>query len=963
MKLDRGFHVPGYEEYEEDADQFRRDYNAQLDHSMRMYGIRTEAELMSGYIEKLHAKVADQEKNDIQDTARLLKKKLIEDFRQRFNKETPNDEESRLKRASAWYFVTYGNKWPVEKYYIEEGGSHGRHKATPTQFLSFPWVVSDLLAKIYARNAKEGRTSQRSVTKTIGISVYNEFRRCSPDLISGWKSRQQLLRKVKKCLKPLGHVFISGLSAAMLFGDSTRVELVLVHRDKSVRSSIEVESALQKRAIHNIKDHLYGVLKDTAKSPEGLKFSRLAFQLISSKTQGNPKHNNWAEISAVCSELLRWSVIVRYLCKHPFLLPICRLMMEWISATELLGPRYAFIDLHVIPFMLLNMCLRKQYIHPLEMQEADELYCRALCGENVYLFPNQEDWEKTIVIASNETLSTVFGRYLLDFFRGSHEQIDGQIDSSFDGILCDGDCPSSFRQLLGDRTADILLEEMDRAFHCLSLHSDASVLFRKHAVEKLFFIDMQAAWTILGNELQFSRFMQSCTGADDIEVYPRPGSKAPGLVVKAAGTAAALSIVEKAVWALNGRHAHEEKNKALYVRGLATVEGAHLYLIEGSETQDEIIVLEDYYSSHHPHHDNLPRYVVRMSQPPGGQAVAGGLNAAFTQFQEHFKEQLKMLNRYYSHELHGDCDLFIRFGKSYVLRPPRSFVEDGCVSVRDLLEAIDSKRRHSIHPLWQDAMNIRRPSTRRYFDSQRQKYKNDRGPASFSFFSRIENDCMALLYEWMKSHGYQTDHNVTEKYALGVARDGSENVVYFDKDLQLQYVRNTDVRWLVTDVKRSFQTSGRQETSLTGTECDIRFMLRTLVTPDRSIKQSLAEGLEGALYWPADDDKRRSAMEQKKPLVRDDLMDGHVFSLRHEKRAAFCNHAAPGALSQVVMEVTEYKTHSRPAYGEFKAAENYLDVRLKPDTEPLLNGIDVGQYLEDLWRLAFSISDVIQQRQ
>lgn len=55
--------------------------------------------------------------------------------------------------------------------------------------------------------------------------------------------------------------------------------------------------------------------------------------------------------------------------------------------------------------------------------------------------------------------------------------------------------------MVKEQKIEIIRTEMDRAFHRLSLHVDASVLLTRAPVEKIFFIKINFAQNVAGSEV------------------------------------------------------------------------------------------------------------------------------------------------------------------------------------------------------------------------------------------------------------------------------------------------------------------------------------------------------------------------------------------------------------------------------------------------------------------------------
>ncbi|CAD7703173.1 unnamed protein product [Ostreobium quekettii] len=967
VRAHSGFIVKGYEAFEEEAKVARTQYNNDLHHTMKMYGIRTEEELMSGHIETLHEKVHDKEVDDVRETVKLIRRKLIETFRNRFEEGLGKDEEKRLQKASAWYLVTYGDDPTlcVETYDPEQdprrrGEIGGKNrKAGPRRFLSFPWVVSDVLAKVYYSNMKNNpQGSMLSIATIIGMSVIHKFEETGFSLIDNWSERCGVLKTVKERLAPIGYTFMTGLSASMLFDEKGKIEFVLVPSREGDRNSAERDLKLQRRIMDGAHDLLYVELEKTKRPPGDPKHAMLLCKLAKPLTK--VASGTWAEITVLTSALKKWSTVVMYMKQYPYLLPLLRLLAGWVKGTGLTDPGRGLVDSCVVPFMFLNMCLNDGEFPILSTAEVEEVCEMVACGRDVCLFADLEGWQRVVkaALGMDAQRKGSLGDLLLEFFRHGRRHIDDPIQPCFRGVLFKEGSPS-FGQLMGDRAAHLLLEEMDRACHRLSLRADASALLTVDRLEQLHYIETNAAYSILGAESGFGKFLRRRSGATEIEVFPRTDPKAPGLLIRAVGTAAAHWSVGRIVRNLGGQYANDEKNTALYTRASSATEGAYCYLMEGAESQGDRIVLEDYHRPCHPYHDRAAKSVARMCTTVDLAPLSGALDSNFAAFMEHFLKQLGRMDRLYAPQMHGDCDLRVQFGKSYIRGALWELGEDGLCTVGMLRQALEKRKKGEVHPAWVEAAKTRRACTRRHVNTRDLKYREVGNSASFSFFPQINRASRSGVEEWVRGKGL-IGRDAEEAYELLVTRDGVEDVACYDERLNLRHVAAPDLRWAVVDVKRAFLRKPPARGGVDGAECDIRFILRTQFPPDHDIRQAAATGLHGALSWAA---AGQSPAGTQMPRVGRELMEaGQALSLRHERRRIFKSCRAGGGLSNVQVELTECGVLSRPAYGRFSHADNYLNVQLRPLAECLRTGesASVGSFLEDVWRLAFELSNVIQ---
>ncbi|KAL9247739.1 hypothetical protein vseg_021140 [Gypsophila vaccaria] len=143
----------GFEDYVPDAYYHKSQYDYKLGNLMDYYGIKTEAEILSGNIMRM-SKSFDKRKDA--EAVTMAVRSLRKEARGWFN-ERENDSDlgtdGLYAKASAWYYVTYHPSYFGQ---YNEGMKRDH-------FLSFPWCVYDKLVTI-KKNKKLAR-------KSYGLSV------------------------------------------------------------------------------------------------------------------------------------------------------------------------------------------------------------------------------------------------------------------------------------------------------------------------------------------------------------------------------------------------------------------------------------------------------------------------------------------------------------------------------------------------------------------------------------------------------------------------------------------------------------------------------------------------------------------------------------------------------------------------------------------------------------------------
>ncbi|CAH9146430.1 unnamed protein product [Cuscuta epithymum] len=142
---DPDMEVDGFEDFIEEAFNCKTRYDFKLGNLMDYYGIKTEAEVLSGGVIKT-SKFFDRRRDA--DAVSFAVRALKKEARSWFKKGSESAEDL-LAKASAWYHVTYHHTY-WGNYNEDMNRAH---------FISFPWCVYDKLIQI--KRAKTGNRALR----------------------------------------------------------------------------------------------------------------------------------------------------------------------------------------------------------------------------------------------------------------------------------------------------------------------------------------------------------------------------------------------------------------------------------------------------------------------------------------------------------------------------------------------------------------------------------------------------------------------------------------------------------------------------------------------------------------------------------------------------------------------------------------------------------------------------------
>lgn len=137
---DKDLEVEGFDKYREEALTYKSQYDSRLTTLMDHYGVRNEADIISGNIASLSNFVGgNKRKGDIRETILASVKALKNEARGWFQGNSDTDKQ--FAKASAWYYVTYHpSYWGNRNNHVRDDNSG--------HLISFPWVTHDILLRI-----------------------------------------------------------------------------------------------------------------------------------------------------------------------------------------------------------------------------------------------------------------------------------------------------------------------------------------------------------------------------------------------------------------------------------------------------------------------------------------------------------------------------------------------------------------------------------------------------------------------------------------------------------------------------------------------------------------------------------------------------------------------------------------------------------------------------------------------
>ncbi|KAE8654455.1 RNA-dependent RNA polymerase 1 [Hibiscus syriacus] len=142
LSYDPDMEFEGYLAHVNDALHYKRLYDHKLASLMLRFGVKTEAEIISGCILKL-SKHYDR-RVDLENIIAAVKS-LRKEAKGWFNEKVSSSPEDKFAKASAWYHVTYHPSF----WGLSRDGADEQH------FISFPWCIHDKLLPIKRENSSK----------------------------------------------------------------------------------------------------------------------------------------------------------------------------------------------------------------------------------------------------------------------------------------------------------------------------------------------------------------------------------------------------------------------------------------------------------------------------------------------------------------------------------------------------------------------------------------------------------------------------------------------------------------------------------------------------------------------------------------------------------------------------------------------------------------------------------------
>ena len=239
LRLDKSFLLPGNDSFVKNAKEVYHWYRDKMESLMRLYGIETEAEIITGCFMKLRNRLR-KEKTEI---AELVGKELFairSYLRREFFREFRSDgqwlkgevliwDEMRLK-ASAWYRVAYT---------LADDQANDSDPSHRKRLLGFPWFINDVMLAIKTRKDQSSQPQAIDISATVGQSLVRLFHEEKDWLLEEFKARiraKDVVSRHLQAAESTSSMSIVGSTATLLFDKTSDLDLCFLPQDTQARS-------------------------------------------------------------------------------------------------------------------------------------------------------------------------------------------------------------------------------------------------------------------------------------------------------------------------------------------------------------------------------------------------------------------------------------------------------------------------------------------------------------------------------------------------------------------------------------------------------------------------------------------------------------------------------------------------------------------------------------------------------
>ena len=947
VKIDDMFLVEGYECYIEKANEIKVAYKERIQNMMKMHGIETEAELLTGHflrINQRHGALLKKDSVEIAELIRLEMKALRHKIKALFFEEFGDGCENTievLKKASALYFSAYNEE-------IRE--SIG-------QIPSLPWLFVNQLIAIRKLN-EEKSTNATRVTTPYWASMPHKLSAEISAVIDNdttdiqlkdsretkWEIYDHLKTAVRDLIFPAELVVFGSLVTGLDTSESTLDVFVKV-TDADVETDV---FSLVSEKLHEKFDKTKTRDED---GQDNLKFTKkfLDFNYENS--------NNKVCLFSAKDCLRQTAYTVASLTRNKWMLPVLRVLLTWARSNNIIDcGRDALLGKEQLTLMFLHYALAKcehqSQISTSDIKTAEDLLC-----ENHFLSCNVtvcDHLSSEAHISSDDDLSaTIPGNALLGFFLHCSSN-HGQGLAHFPDP-CSDDLMTALLPGLKLPNQLHLGERMLLAYHSLahsgSIHDFLNIA-KIEGDHLTMALPRQVSSSIIFAEEYMAKTLETTCRADSVVIRRKrfPNAMA-GLVLEAWGDSVALSRIREKI-------RNMEKMSTMFTKGSSSISrqfitDSYHTVFEGCKGPAAYVEIIPYDEECQPNHDRFEKQVPRLKSPDQLDTYD---KEAFVNF---VMQQTEFIAQNYDNNLHGELRSVISYGGYYLID-----CKQRELTVKEFEDkANDTKTSCNSGFINRDPRNFRRGGGRR---GGRGGYRGPQAPPSYHknyihhAFIPSGQAKFTSLKKYLEAHNFvetesRQEYRASVKMMVSEHHTNMDGVLVLDENFKFKHLHLPDTKWLVVDVIRNRQSCKDLE--------DFRFKIHTRVTKTHV---ELVKQLDCVdLLKDANKILIKLSPQYNVIGINADYIN-RVRFLRHKNLTVYEHNGNPHEhnkfLCGLKIRVNRGKEFTRPSReGIFTSVDaNRIEVTILPTMPDLHNQAEFREFLEKVWNFSRELGFVMK---
>ena len=604
--IDLEMEYPGYENFMETAEIARDIYNEKVKKLMNLYGIESEAEIVTGLVLSLKQR-RGYLRNDRFDVGEIVKAKmsiirqnLRYDFFEEFGGKDNAFNEDGIKpllfaKASAWYIAGYSTDEESQK-----------------PLLSFPWVVSELLCDIKKINSITPDLAS-AMPKSVSLYVGQSLKRYI-------EQTNQKRGFIFTTLERTGEYVIERMVGFML-----QARLSVTRKDFTMGELLSIGiTPMDSKVIyiHVINTHikndtdLYDIVKKVfAKDVRNFNGSSFKWFL-------NDGTSVFISFKRSPIETQALTYIREYLRARKYAYFIFVFLVDWANIMELVGFRRPFANNVLLGIMIIFALKHdSQPNASINIDKASDLY------------------------KVSEKLLFVLKQLNSVFIPGKKIPIHSETLKNLNFEMTEVNCNLFKKKVMHLYTQIAMYSTVD-LFYKASIQQNGS-----HLVMNM---PMEIWGSMMFAEVYTARKLQQTTGAE-ISIRRTTFRGVPGLYLEVFGTLDQIKAVQENVLDMQERSSNFVSSLS---RNITHVKGAYRCVFPGATSENDELILERYRGQCNVAHQEQKLYVPNLISNVEHEYPQTFLKQAF-------KEQLGKANHDYNPKIHGEIKIAISFGSCY----------------------------------------------------------------------------------------------------------------------------------------------------------------------------------------------------------------------------------------------------------------------------------------------------------